>query len=122
MADILNCFPLSSEKTGVESNYKRGKRPWLIAKSAGSTRKANVWSVISGLNHTVRHAHTILLTVLETILTSSNARTAGFILAGGAVNAIAAHIRHQASAVSVQSADKSHQNYLSHFQKDRKGS
>ena len=115
MADILNCFPLSSEKTGVESNYKRGKRPWPIARIAGFTRKANAWNGISGLSHTVRHAHTSLLSAPETILTSSNARTAGFMVAGGAVNAIAAHILHLVSAVSVQSVDRPHKDYPSLF-------
>lgn len=76
-------------------------------------RKASVWSGISGQSRTVLHAHTSLLTVPETILTSGNARTAGSIRAEGAVSVIAVHIRHQASVVSDQSADKSHQNYLS---------
>ena len=86
---------------------------WLIAKSAGSTRKASVWSVISGQSLTALHAHTSQLIAPETILTSGNARTAGSIRAEGAASVIAAHIRHQASAVSDQSAEKSHQNYLS---------
>ena len=82
---------------------KGGNKLWQIAKSAGSMRKASVWSGISGQSRTVLHAHTSLLTVPETILTSGNARTAGFILAGGAASVIAVHIRHQASVVSDQS-------------------
>lgn len=66
-------------------------------------RKASVWSGISGQSRTVLHAHTSLLTVPETILISSNARTAGFMGAEGAASVIVALIQHLASAVLDQS-------------------
>lgn len=63
-------------------------------------RKVSAWSVISGLSRTAQHVYTSLLTVLEAILTSSIARTAGSIQAEGAANAIVVHILRQVSADS----------------------